>query len=136
VRMLVNEAAEIERPNGALWLLGVDDTFDYRCADLPGALAGVPRHAFKILLSHSPELYDEASREGIQLYLTGHTHAGQIRLPGIGALKHNARCPRRMAFGAWRHGAMQGYTSAGVGCSSLPVRFHCPPELALIELGR
>jgi uncharacterized protein len=136
VRMLMNEAAEIERAKGALWLLGVDDKFDYRCDDLPAALAGVPADAFKILLSHSPELYKEASREGIQLYLTGHTHAGQIRLPGIGTLKHNARCPRRMAFGAWRHGGMQGYTSAGVGCSGLPVRFHCRPELVLIELSR
>lgn len=136
VRMLINEAVEIERGGGALWLLGVDDTFEYRCGDLPAALDGVPPHAFKILLSHSPELYDEASRAGIRLYLTGHTHAGQIRLPGIGSIKHNARCPRRMAFGAWRHRGMQGYTSAGAGCSSLPIRFHCPPELVLIELGR
>lgn len=136
VRMLVNESAEIERAGGALWLIGVDDKFDYGCDDLPAALAGVPPHAFKILLSHSPELYEEAAAEGIQLYLAGHTHAGQIRLPGIGALKHNTRCPRGMAFGAWRHRGMQGYTSAGVGCSSLPIRFVCPPELVLIELGR
>jgi predicted MPP superfamily phosphohydrolase len=136
VRMLVNEAAAIERAGGALWLIGVDDKFDYRCDDLPAALSGVPPHAFKILLSHSPELHQQASAEGIQLYLTGHTHAGQIRLPGIGSLKHNSHCPRRMAFGAWRHRGMQGYTSAGIGCSGLPVRFHCPPELVLIELAR
>jgi len=132
VRMLVNEAAEI----GSLWLIGVDDKFEYRCDDLPAALARVPPDGFKILLSHSPELYREAAAEGIRLYLTGHTHAGQIRLPGIGAIKHNAQCPRRMAFGAWRHDGMQGYTSAGVGCSSLPIRFYCPPELVLIELAR
>jgi hypothetical protein len=136
VRMLVNESAEVTRAGGALWLLGVDDKFEYRCDDLPAALAGVPPRAFKILLSHSPELYRQAAEEGIQLYLSGHTHAGQIRLPGIGALKHNAQCPRRLGFGAWRHGGMQGYTSAGVGCSGLPVRFHCPPELVWIELGR
>jgi uncharacterized protein len=136
VRMLVNESAEIERAGGALWLIGVDDKFDYCCDDLPAALAGVPAHAFKILLSHSPELYQEAAAKGIQLYLAGHTHAGQIRLPGIGALKHNTHCPRRMGSGAWLHGAMQGYTSAGVGCSGLPVRFLCPPELVWIELGR
>jgi uncharacterized protein len=134
VRMLVNEAAAIEKANGALWLIGVDDPFDYGCDDLPAALTGVPPEAFKILLAHSPELYREAAAEGMQLYLTGHTHAGQIRLPGIGAVKHNAHCPRRMAFGSWRHHELQGYTSAGVGCSSLPVRFHCPPELAFIEL--
>jgi predicted MPP superfamily phosphohydrolase len=136
VRMLVNEAAVIGNGNSTLWLAGVDDTFEYQCDDLAGALAGVPAQAFKILLSHSPELYNEAAAAGVHLYLTGHTHAGQIRLPGIGAVKHNARCPRRMAFGAWRHYGMQGYTSAGVGCSSLPIRFHCPPELVLLELVR
>jgi len=52
----------------------------------------------KFCFSHSPELYQQAAAEGIQLYLTGHTHAGQIRLPGIGALKHNAHCPRRMGL--------------------------------------
>ena len=134
VRMLVNEAAEIEKGNDAIWLAGVDDRFEYQCDDLPAALAGVPPQSFKILLSHSPELYTEAASAGVQLYLTGHTHAGQRRRPGIGAVKHNARCPRRMAFGEWRHDGMQGYTSAGVGCSSLPIRFHCPPELVLLEL--
>ena len=136
VRMLVNEAAEIERGGEAVWLIGVDDSFDFRCDDLPAALAGVPRDAFKILLSHSPEIYAEASSEGIQLYLTGHTHAGQIRVPGIGAVKHNARCPRSMNYGLWRHRGTQGYTSAGVGCSGVPVRFNCPPEIVLIELAR
>ena len=136
VRMLVNEAAEIEKAGEAISLLGVDDSFDYRCDDLPAALATVPPNAFKILLSHSPELYRDAAAAGIQLYLTGHTHAGQIRLPGIGALKHNARCPRSLGSGVWQYRGMQGYTSTGVGCSGVSVRFHCPPELVLIELGR
>ena len=136
VQMLVNESARIERGNSSLCLIGVDDRFDYQCDDLSAALDGVPQEVFKILLSHSPELYNEAGAAGISLYLTGHTHAGQIRLPGIGALKHNARCPRRMAFGAWQHQGMQGYTSAGVGCSSVPIRFGCPPELVLLELVR
>jgi uncharacterized protein len=136
VHMLVNESIRIERGNASIWLAGVDDRFEYECDDLPAALDGIPPEAFKILLSHSPELYNEAGAARISLYLTGHTHAGQIRLPGIGAMKHNARCPRRMAFGAWQHQGMQGYTSAGVGCSSIPIRFGCPPELALLELVR
>jgi len=136
VHMLVNEASRIERGNSSVWLVGVDDRFEYQCDDLPAALAGISPEAFKILLSHSPELYNEAGAAGISLYLTGHTHAGQIRLPGIGAVKHNARCPRRMTFGAWQHQDMQGYTSAGVGCSSVPIRFGCPPELVLLELVR
>jgi hypothetical protein len=47
-----------------------------------------------------------------------------------------ADSPRRFAFGHWRHESMQGYTTAGVGCSLLPVRFNCPPEIVLIELAR
>lgn len=136
VHMLVNESVEIGDGPNSLWLAGVDDPFDYRCADLPRALAGVPRDAFQVLLCHAPELYDEAERAGIDLYLSGHTHAGQIRLPLVGALRKNADCPREYAFGHWRHGNLQGYTSAGVGCSSLPVRFGCPPEIVRIELVR
>src|SRR5207248_11700996 len=90
----------------------------------------------KILLAHTPEVYADASARGVQLYLSGHTHAGQIRFPGIGSIRNNARCPRAYAYAHWRHGAMQGYTSAGVGCSSLPIRFNCPPEIVLIELRR
>jgi hypothetical protein len=136
VRMLVNDAAAIEKGGQAIWLIGVDDPFDYGCDDLPGALSAVPPDGFKILLAHAPELYKQASDRGVRLYLTGHTHAGQIRLPVIGSLKHNAHCPRAYSYGLWRHDRMQGYTSAGVGCSAVPVRFHCPPEVVLFELRR
>jgi predicted MPP superfamily phosphohydrolase len=134
VRMLVNDAAEIERADASLWLMGVDDPYDYRCDDLESALASVPGDGFKILLAHTPEMYVEASNNAIQLYLCGHTHGGQIRLPGIGHLRQNAECPRSYAQGHWKYNDMHGYTSAGVGCSMLPVRFNCPPEIVLIEL--
>ncbi len=135
VRMLVNDAAEIRcAGNPPLSFIGVDDPFDFRCDDLPGALKAVPGDAFKILLAHAPELYEEAAESGIDLYLSGHTHAGQIRFPVIGSIRNNARCPRSYAYGHWTHRGMQGYTTAGAGCSSLPVRFNCPPEVVLIEL--
>jgi len=134
VRMLINEAVEISRGGDSLWLLGVDDPHRYGCDDLEAAGAHAPAEAFKILLAHSPEMFSEAADAGIDLYLCGHTHAGQIRLPGIGALLMNAACPRPYTRGHWRHGAMRGYTSAGAGCSFLPVRYHCPPEIALIEI--
>jgi hypothetical protein len=137
VRMLVNDAIEIAGRDGIpLVVIGVDDPFDYRCHDLTGALSAVPRNAFKILLAHAPELYDEAAENGIDLYLSGHTHAGQIRFPLIGSIRNNSRCPRTFGYGHWSHRGMQGYTSAGAGCSSLPVRFNCPPEVALIRLHR
>ena len=132
--MLINDAAEIRSGNASVWLVGVDDPFRYRCDDLASALASVPSEAFKILLAHTPELYRESSDRGIDLYLCGHTHAGQIRLPFIGSIRHHANCPKSYAHGNWKHGRTQGYTSAGTGCSMLPVRFNCPPEIVLIEL--
>lgn len=136
VHMLVNESAEIRLNGDALWLAGVDDPFDYHCADLNAALEGVPRDAFKILLAHAPEIYESAAAQGVHLYLTGHTHAGQIRLPMIGSLKHNSHCPKEFSYGLWKYLEMYGYTTSGIGCSSVPVRFHCPPEIGVIELKR
>jgi predicted MPP superfamily phosphohydrolase len=134
--MLVNESVEIRRGTDSIWIAGIDDPFDYKCDDLPGALANVPPQDFKVLMAHTPELYQSASDLGIDLYLCGHTHAGQIRLPLVGSLRNNADCPKEYAYGAWRHGSMQAYTSAGAGCSALPIRYNCPPEVTLIELRR
>ena len=133
-RVLINDGVTIARGGACLGVLGVDDPHRYNCDDLATALASVPADAFKILLAHSPELWQQASTAGIRLYLCGHTHAGQMRLPGIGALLMNARCPRHYTHGRWQHGGMLGYTSAGAGCSLLPVRYNCPPEITVIEL--
>jgi uncharacterized protein len=136
VRMLINEALRIGSPADGLWVVGVDDSHYYDCADLAGALAGVPERAFRLLLAHSPEMYEEAAVADIDLYLTGHTHAGQIRLPLLGPLALHSACPRSYTKGRWIHAGMKGYTSSGLGCSLLPVRFGCPPEIAVIELRR
>jgi predicted MPP superfamily phosphohydrolase len=136
IRMLVNESVEIRRGNESIWIVGIDDPFDYKCDDLPGALANVPPQDFKVLLAHTPELYQSASELGVDLYLCGHTHAGQIRFPLLGSLRNNADCPKEYAYGAWTYGSMQAYTSAGAGCSALPIRYNCPPEVTLIELRR
>jgi predicted MPP superfamily phosphohydrolase len=135
VRMLINEAVEITGRGIPLWLVGVDDPH-LGCDDLEAARHSVPNDGFKILLAHSPEIFDEAAAAKIRLYLCGHTHAGQIRLPGIGGLLTNADCPKSYTHGEWHHGSMRGYTSAGVGCSLLPVRYNCPPEIAVIELAK
>ena len=136
VRMLINEAVPVGSAHEPLWVIGVDDPHFYGCDDLKEAARDVPDRGFKLLLAHTPELYEEAAAADIALYLTGHTHAGQIRVPGVGALAQLAECPRELAFGHWRHRSMHGYTTAGVGCSLLPVRFHCPPEMVVIELAR
>lgn len=134
VQMLVNESLKLRQGEHSLWLIGVDDPHYYGCDDLPGALLDVPQDAFKILLVHTPEIYEEAHRNGVHLYLCGHTHGGQVCLPFIGPVITHTNCPRKYVRGAWQYGNVKGYTSPGVGFSGTPARFLCPPELVLIEL--
>jgi predicted MPP superfamily phosphohydrolase len=134
VRVLVNAAHELRQARDSLWIIGVDDPHYYGCDDLPGALESVPADAFKILLVHSPEIIPEAEAAGVDLYLCGHTHGGQICLPLLGPVIVNSNCPRRYAEGVWQYQRLRGYTNAGVGTSGVPVRFFCPPEIGLIEL--
>lgn len=136
VRMLVNQASELSAGGQSLCLVGLDDPHYYGCDDLTAAMRDVPPGSFKILLVHSPEMIPEADKAGISLYLCGHTHAGQIRLPGIGPIITHANCRRRYTSGLWQYGSVTGYTSPGVGSSLLPVRYMCPPEVTIFTLNR
>ena len=134
VRVLFNEGAAVTVNGAVLWIAGVDDPHFYRLDDLDAALRGAPAGAFRVLLAHTPECADEAAAKGVRLYLCGHTHGGQIRLPGVGAPLLNARCPRGRTYSHWRVGAMHGFTSPGIGTTDAPVRFGCPPEAVLFTL--
>lgn len=134
IRMLLNESVELRQNGQSIALAGVDDPHFYGAHDLEKALAGVQSLPFKIILVHSPELFAQADRLGCDLYLTGHTHAGQICLPGGFAILINAACPRNLLKGAWTFGNMHGYTSSGTGASGIPVRFFCPPEIVVHHL--
>ena len=66
----------------------------------------------------------------------GHTHGGQLCLPGSIPIKLEAVLPRRMGAGAWQYHNMSSYTSVGAGSSVVPVRLNCPPEITLHCLRR
>lgn len=133
IKMLVNETHTIERGGARLHLTGIDDVHYYYTDGARRALAAAPA-GFKIALVHSAEFADGAADNGYRLYLAGHTHGGQVCLPGgWPVLTHMTRY-RRYGRGLWRHGDMQGYTSTGVGVSGLPVRFNSRGEVALITL--
>jgi hypothetical protein len=134
VRVLVNEALTLERDGAVLYLAGIDDPHYYGADNLEKAAGGIPPEAIAILLSHSPEIYRQAALAGFKLMLCGHTHGGQICLPGGIPLTYNAKCPRRLGRGPWLWGEMQGYTSAGAGSCVVPVRFNCPPEITVHRL--
>ncbi|MDQ1256194.1 MAG: uncharacterized protein QG656_790 [Candidatus Hydrogenedentes bacterium] len=135
-RILINEAFELRLGPDSLWIAGVDDPRDFRCDNLGDATGAIPPGSFAVLLAHSPECIPDAARRGIAFYLCGHTHGGQICLSEGRPLFANCACPRRYARGPWRYDAMQGYTTTGVGTTAAPVRYHCPAEVALIELRR
>ena len=135
ITMLVNQSVSIERGGDALHLTGTDDVHYYYTDAAQHALAAAPQ-GFKIALIHSAELASEAAQHGYALYLSGHTHGGQISLPGGRPILTHLSRHRRYARGVWRHGSLQGYTSTGVGVSALPVRFNTRGEVALITLRR
>jgi predicted MPP superfamily phosphohydrolase len=136
IRMLQNECETIRRGDDVIHLAGIDDAHYFRVDNIEKAAASIPGAGFAILLSHTPEIYRQAAHAGFDLLLSGHTHGGQICLPGSIPLMLESVLPRRMGAGAWRHGAMAGYTSVGAGCSVVPVRFNCPPEITLHRLRR
>jgi predicted MPP superfamily phosphohydrolase len=134
IRMLINESEPIERGDQRLYLAGVDDAHYYRADNIEKAAAGIPSDECSILLSHTPEIYRQAAHAGFNLILSGHTHGGQICLPGSIPITLDAVLPRRMGSGAWKYRNVAGYTSVGVGTCIVPVRFNCPPEITLHHL--
>ncbi len=134
IRLLLNESVMLERDGQCLYMAGVDDAHYYRVDNLEKAREGIPPHAFGILLSHTPEIYRQAAHAGFDLMFCGHTHGGQICLPGGIPVILEANCPRVYGRGSWSYGGMRGYTSRGIGTSVLPVRFNCPPEIVLHQL--
>jgi predicted MPP superfamily phosphohydrolase len=115
-----------------------DTRLELALARSPAAPPGTPR----LVLSHTPDVVLEASQRGIEAVLAGHTHGGQVRLPGIGALTTRSSLGPYYDYGLYFFAApnQRGITSlfinAGVGTSLLPLRFFCPPRFAVVDLGR
>ncbi len=136
IRMLLNECEAIVRGDQRIHLAGIDDAHYFRVDNIEKAGSEIPEGEFSILLSHTPEIYRQAAHADFKLLLSGHTHGGQICLPGSIPITLDSVLPRRMGAGAWRHHNMRGYTSVGVGSSIVAVRLNCPPEITLHHLRR
>ena len=134
IRMLLNESDVIERGGQRLYLGGIDDAHFYGMHNIEKAASAIPHDAFSILISHTPEVYRQAAHADFNLLLSGHTHGGQICLPGGIPITLDSVLPRYMGSGAWKYHDMTGYTSVGAGSSVVPVRFNCPPEITLHHL--
>ena len=89
------------------------------------------------MLVHTPDLAEDAARLGCALYLCGHTHGGQICLPGGWPIVQHLHKETRLGRGLWRRRQMIGYTSLGAGVAgSLPIRLFAPAEITLFRLRR
>ena len=133
--MLLNESTFIERDGQRLWFAGIDDPHFYHTHNLAAATAGIPQGACTVLLSHSPEIADELPENLFDLVLCGHTHGGQLCLPG-GRWLHVPlkKQPAERIRGAWKASGAEGYTSVGTGSCGVPARLNCPSEFTLHTL--
>ena len=132
-RFLLNESVRIQLRGTPVDLVGVDDPNFFRTDDLPRAIPGECLSGLRILLAHGPDAATKAKAEA-SLYLCGHTHGGQVCLPGGRPVLGNSRMPRELWSGRWQLGRLQGYTSRGAGSGQYPVRLNCPPEITVHQL--
>lgn len=133
-RLLLNEWVKLQRDGETIYLAGIDDAHYYRMENFHRAAQDIPAAAVSILLSHTPEVYRHATHADFSLMLCGHTHGGQICLPGGMPIITDADSPRALARGAWRYQELIGYTSVGAGSCIVDVRLNCPPEIVLHRL--
>lgn len=134
IKMLLNESKKISLNDDSIYIAGIDDAHYFRVDNIEKSAQGIVPQSVSILLSHTPEIYRQAAYAGFDIFLCGHTHGGQICLPGGIPITLDARCPRYMGAGAWRYHSMKGYTSVGAGTSIVNVRLNCKPEVTLHQL--
>ena len=135
---LEQEAVTVNVRGQRVTLVGVN--CDHNAGDLARldqAMAGIPDDAFTLLLFHSPDLIHEAAAYGIDLYLGGHTHGGQLRLPFYGAIFTSSKYGKQYEAGLFQEGDTTMYISRGIGFEGYGMpraRFLCPPEIVSVEL--
>jgi predicted MPP superfamily phosphohydrolase len=138
IRVLRDETCRLSVAEADVRLIGI--SYLGRERDRPAfldAVSDLQDDSYSILLYHTTDLAGPASDRGVDLYLTGHTHGGQIRLPLIGALFTNIRSWKKYERGLYRVGETSMYVSSGLGLEGRGgprARFLCPPEIVAVDL--
>jgi hypothetical protein len=130
VRVLLNRGTRVERGGATLWLCGVDE-LEEGTPDVAQALEGRREGEPALLLSHHPDVFPEASRRGIDLQLSGHTHGGQVRFFGWAPVTHTIHGYRA---GLFRRETAQLYVGSGAGVTFLPIRIGTRSEVPFLRL--
>ena len=140
VTLLRHGWQQVEMGNGrSLTVLGMDCSHDLPvdAGRLARLIKAAPDDAPQLLVYHSPELMPEAAQHEIDLYVCGHTHGGQVRLPLLGPIFTSSQLGRRFVMGLYKIGRTTLFVSRGIGLEGLSaprVRFMCPPEMTLITI--
>jgi predicted MPP superfamily phosphohydrolase len=137
--VLDNEAADVSIRGHHIWLMGISCTRDLAtdAAVLGKLTASAPNGAFTLLLYHLPDLMPAARDLNVDLFLAGHTHGGQWRVPGFGALLTSSRFWKRYEGGHYYENGTHLYVSRGIGMEGFGApraRLFCPPEVVWIRL--
>jgi len=135
VRVLVNASARLGPPHHDVVVVGLDDPWTGR-PDAEAAFAGVEAAAVKIAVCHSPSGLGQIGGRGAALFLAGHTHGGQVALPGgVPVILPGGRWARRFPHGVHAWEGTTVFVSRGVGGVEVPVRAFAPPDVGVFELG-
>lgn len=134
IRLLANSNERISVDGADIAIAGSDE-YAFGRADVAAALEGTEDADLIILLCHTPDLLDDPHVAGADLVLCGHTHGGQIQLPGIGAPWAPVWRDRRRASGLLQADGQLVYVNRGVA-SATRARLNCHPEVAVLVLER
>jgi hypothetical protein len=132
IQVLEDQAVRAEGKGAALWIAGVSDPVT-QAFDIKATLAQTDKTAPTILLTHTPDIFPDVP-QGVDLTLAGHTHGGQVYIPGIGRPIVPSKYGERFAYGHIVENGHHLFVSAGIGTAIIPVRFLTPPEIVLITL--
>lgn len=131
--VLINDGVALSAGRGQLYLAGLDDLWS-GAPDLGRALADRPGDAPVVLLAHEPDFADEIANDPrISLQLSGHSHGGQVRVPGYGAIA-GPPYGRKYIYGLCQIRDLWLYTNPGIGLAIPGIRINCRPEVTEITL--
>jgi uncharacterized protein len=132
VHLLENQATRLARPGGDVWIEGIKD-IQTQQPDFETAAAAVPAGAASLVMTHNPGLFDWNTNH-VELQLSGHTHAGQVRFPIIGALARMSRYTEETAKGWTIVNGRILVVTHGLGESGVPLRFGAPPQIMILTI--
>ena len=130
---LENDVYTLKRGDAMLYIAGVD-SITLEKQDLDAVLRKLPSSGPAILLAHEPDFADESAATGrFSLQLSGHSHGGQMIIPGIGTPFRGSKF-RKYPLGEYQVGEMVQYTNRGLGTNVFWIRINCPPEITILRL--